>query len=78
MLLSYAPPPRMFSAPPRGALVRSLTQYLEERGELVPTLPTATERRVADYRQYLDRVRGLCAGTIEMHAATITGFLRVP
>ena len=41
-LLSYAPPPRMFSAPPQGALVRSLTEYLEERCELAPTLPTAT------------------------------------
>ena len=75
-LLSYAPPPRMFNAPPQGALVRSLTQYLEERCELAPTLPTATERRVAGYRRYLDRVRGLSAGTIKMHAATITGFLR--
>jgi hypothetical protein len=53
-LLSYAPPPRKFNAPPRGALVRSLKQYLEERCELTPTLPTATERRVADYRRYLD------------------------
>jgi len=26
-LLSYAPPPRIFNAPPQGALVRSLTQY---------------------------------------------------
>jgi integrase len=66
----------MFSAPPKGALVRSLTQYLEERGDLAPTPTTATERRVAYYRQYLDRVRGLCPGTIKMHAATITGFLR--
>ena len=65
-LLSYAPPPRRFNAPPQGALVRSLTQYLEERCELAPTLPTATERRVADYRRYLDRVRGLCARTIKM------------
>ncbi|MBI3047517.1 MAG: site-specific integrase [Acidobacteria bacterium] len=66
----------MCSAPPKGALVRSLSQYLEERCELAPTLPTTTERRVADYGRYLDRVRGLCAGTIKMHAATITGFLR--
>jgi site-specific recombinase XerD len=75
-LLSYAPPPRMFSAPPQGALVRSLTQYLEEQGKLAPTPTTPTERRVADYRRYLDRTRGLCAGTIKMHAGTITGFLR--
>ncbi len=74
-LRSYAPPPRMSSSPPQGALVRSLTQYLEERGELAPTPPTPTERQVADYRRYLERVRGLCAGTIAMHAAMITGFL---
>ena len=75
-LLSHTPPSRKFNAPPQGALIRSLTQYLQERGALAPTLPTATERRVADYQQYLDHVRGLCIGTIKMHAATITGFLR--
>lgn len=75
-LLSYAPPPRMCSAPAQGALVRSLTQYLQERGELTPTRLPATERRVGEYRRYLGRVRGLCTGTIKMHAATITGFLR--
>lgn len=75
-LLSCAPPPRTSGAPPQGALVRSLTQYLQERCELAPTLPTVTECRVADYRRYLDRVRGLCDGTIKMHCATITGFLR--
>ncbi len=74
-LRSYAPPPRISSSPRRGALVRSLTQYLVERGELALTPPTPTERRVADYRRYLERVRGLSAGTIEMHAAMIAGFL---
>lgn len=74
-LCSYAPPPRWSHTPPQGALVRSLTQYLEERGELAPTPPTPTGRRVADYRRYLERVRGLCVGTIAMHAATITKFL---
>jgi len=75
-LLSYAPPPRRSSAPPRGALVRSLTQYLDERGDLVTTPMTDTERRVADYRRYLDHTRGFCAGTIKMQAATATEFLR--
>jgi site-specific recombinase XerD len=37
--------------------------------------PTPTERRVADFRRYLERVRGLCAATIEAHAATINRFL---
>jgi site-specific recombinase XerD len=52
-----------------------LAQYLGEQGKLAPTPTTATERRVADYRQYLDRDRGLCAGTITMHAVTVTRFL---
>src|SRR5260370_16374671 len=63
-LLLYAPPPRMFSAPPQGTLVRSLTPYLEERCALAPTLPTATERRVAAYRRYPAHVPRLSAGTI--------------
>ncbi len=75
-LRSYAPPPRRSGAPPMGALVRSLTQYLEERGDLAPTPTTATERRVADYRRYLDRVRGFCSGTIKEHVATVSEFLR--
>ncbi|UCE03026.1 MAG: tyrosine-type recombinase/integrase [Candidatus Latescibacterota bacterium] len=75
-LRSYAPPPRWYNSPPQGALVRSLIQYLEERGELAPTPLTPTELRVIDYRQYLECVRGLSASTIEVHGATITKFLR--
>jgi site-specific recombinase XerD len=75
-LHAYAPPPRWSSSPPQGALVRSLAQYLEERGVLAPTPLTPTELRVADYRRYLERVRGLSASTIEIHSATITKFLR--
>ena len=59
VLRSFAPSPRSCSSPPQGALVRSLVQYLEERGALVTTSPTPTECLVTDYRQYLDRVRGL-------------------
>jgi integrase/recombinase XerD len=75
-LRSYAPPPRWCNSPPQGALVRSLAQYLEERGELAPTPLTPTELRVVDYRRYLERVRGLAASTIEAHGAMITKFLR--
>ncbi len=75
-LRSYAPAPRTFSAKSMGALVRSLAIYLAERGALAPTLATATERRVIDYRRYLERVRGLSVGTIKEHVATITEFLR--
>jgi site-specific recombinase XerD len=74
-LRSYAPPPRKSGSPPRGALVRSLAQYLEERGELAPTLLTPVQRRVADYVRHLDSVRGLSGGTITAHAATVTKFL---
>lgn len=73
-LRSYAPP-RKARRPWQGTLARSLAQYLEERGELAPTPTTPTQRRVADYSQHLRRVRGLSAGTIKGHAATITGFL---
>jgi site-specific recombinase XerD len=38
-------------------------------------MPTLTERRVAEYRRYLDRVRGFSAGTITMHAGTAAAFL---
>ena len=75
-LRSYAPPPRWSDSSPQGALVRSLAQYLEERGELAPTPLTPTDLRVADYRRHLERVRGLSASTIEVHGATITKFLR--
>ena len=74
-LRSYAPPPRKSGSPVRGALVRSLAQYLEERGELAPTVLTPVQRRVADYVRYLDSVRGLAGGTITVHAATVTKFL---
>jgi hypothetical protein len=81
MLRSYAPRPRWSGTPPRGALVRSIAQYLEERGELLPTLPTPTERQITDYHHYLERVFGFCASTIAMKSATAREFLlfvRVP
>ncbi len=74
-LRSYAPLPQRSGSPAQGALVRSLTQYLEELGELAPTPTTPTQRRVADYARYLDRVRGLSDGTIRNHTTTITEFL---
>jgi integrase/recombinase XerD len=75
-LRSFAPRPRPCGSLPQGALVRSLVEYMEELGKLVPTAPTPTERHVAEYRRYLDRVRGLSAGTISMHAGTAAEFLR--
>jgi integrase/recombinase XerD len=75
MLRSYASPPRWSSSPPLGALVRSIALYLEARGELMPTVPTPTERMVADYCHYLERVRGLSSSTIVMKSATAREFL---
>jgi integrase/recombinase XerD len=75
MLRSYAPPPRWSGSPPRGALVRSIALYLEERGELAPTLPTPTEHQIADYRHYLEHIRGLCDSTIALKSATAREFL---
>jgi len=53
-----------------------LKQYLDERGELASTPPTATDRLVAAYRTYLGNVRGLALVTVNKHAATIVEFLR--
>jgi hypothetical protein len=78
MLRSYAPPPRWSGSRPLGALVRSLAQYLGARGELMPTLPTPTERRIADYRHYLESVRGLSSSTIVMKSATAKEFASSP
>lgn len=75
MLRSYAPPPRWSNSPPLGALVRSLALYLEARGELMPTVLTPTDRLLADYRHYLERVRGLSSSTIVMKSATAREFL---
>lgn len=74
-LRSYAPPPQSSDSPMLGALVRSLVQYLEERGDLKPTPRTPTQCRVAEYARYLVRVRGLSEGTISVHTSTINNFL---
>lgn len=74
-LRSYVPPPGESGSPARGPLVRSLTDYLDERGDLVPTPPTAVQDRVADYVRYLGHVRGLSTGTVAMHAATVARYL---
>lgn len=77
VLGSYAPAPRRSNAPPLGALVRSLTRYLDDQGALAPSVPSAAERVVTRYSDYLARVRGLRAATIVVHAATASEFLRV-
>jgi site-specific recombinase XerD len=58
------------------ALGRSLLKYLEERGILGATPPTASERLIHAYREHLERVRGLAAATVGRHAVLAGDFLR--
>ncbi len=75
-LLSLAPAPTTWTALTVGSLVRSLALYLEELGRLRTPSLTATEKRVADYRHYLEEVRGLAPSTAKKHLRTVTAFLR--
>ena len=58
------------------ALGRSLLKYLEERGSLASTPPTASERLIHTYREHLQRVRGFASSTIGRHAVLAGDFLR--
>jgi site-specific recombinase XerD len=58
------------------SLGRSLLRYLQERGTLESTPPTASERLIRAYREHLDRVRGFAASTIGRHAVIAGDFLR--
>jgi hypothetical protein len=75
-LRAYVPPRRSFRAPIVRSLIRSLAQYLEEKGELAPPPRTPTCRRVAEYGRHLQRVRGLAPASITTYTATVTEFLR--
>jgi integrase/recombinase XerD len=60
------------------ATVRSLVDYLDERGLLARSEATPHERLVAAYRDHLDLVRGLADSTVTHHGATaseLLGFL---
>jgi site-specific recombinase XerD len=57
------------------ALVRSLVGYLDGRGLLVHTAPTAHEQIVGAYRGYLHRVRDLADATAAQHGSTASEFL---
>jgi integrase/recombinase XerD len=69
-------------APPAGesqqdasssAVVRLFEMYLTEQGLLPQPRPSnPAEERLAEYRRYLARVRGLAQSTIEAHLATAT------
>lgn len=75
-LRSLAPPPTHWSAQLAGALARSLTEYLEERGELASPPTSPTIERVAVYGRYLESVRGLASATVVRQARQVSEFLR--
>lgn len=74
-LLAFAPNRAGSKSRVRGALVRSLAQYMSEQGCLAPSRMGLTQARVVTYRQYLEHVRGLSAGTVGAHASVVTRFL---
>ena len=57
------------------AVVRSLADFLEERGSLAVPVAPPTERLVGAYRDYLDRVRGLAASTVRQHSTSAAELL---
>lgn len=75
-LLSFAPSPTRWTLQITASLVRSLTRYLSERGELALRPPTPADRRVADYQRYLRDVRGLAPSTVEEQGIRVGEFLR--
>jgi len=67
------PPGRSQEAPTRAATARLLELYLEGVGVLkvVPTAPrTASERLLAEYRSFLEDVRGFARSTVGEHVRT--------
>ena len=58
------------------ALGRSLLQYLDERGSLAVSPPTASERLTDAYREHLARVRGFSVSTILRHGIVAGEFLQ--
>jgi len=75
-LRALAPAPVRWTDHLACALVRSLTDYLEERGELSPSSTTPTDERVAEYRRYLEGVRGLALSTLVREGRRVSDFLR--
>jgi integrase/recombinase XerD len=58
------------------ALGRSLLLYLAEQGRLESLPPTASQRLLAAYHEYLERRRGFAPSTIAQHTTLAGGFLR--
>ncbi len=57
------------------ALVRSLARYLDRQQVLARPIAQPHELMVAEYRAYLERVRGLARSTVTEHCTTAGGFL---
>lgn len=58
------------------ATVRVLVRYFGDQGLVAaPVPPSRTDSLLADYRIYLDGVRGLVRSTIERHVATVSQLL---
>jgi len=75
-LRGCAPPPgQARDDPGSSAAVRLLLAYLTEQGVLTrPEAASSTERRLAEYANYLERVRGFAPLTIQEHVATASDF----
>jgi len=67
-LMSLRPSPTYWGAHMAGALIRSLTQYLEERGDLATAMPTPSDALARTFTQHLIDVRGLAPQTAERKA----------
>lgn len=57
------------------ASVRSLADFLDEKGMLARPTATQSQRLVETYRAHLDHVRGLAESTLTHHASTVSEFL---
>lgn len=75
-LRSFAPRPTRWTAQLACSLVRSLTQFLQERAALATPPLTPAGEQVATYARYLTTVRGLAPQTVIRHSTRVFEFLR--
>lgn len=67
--------PRRWTEELAYSLARSLAEYLAPQGGLARAPLTVVGERVAAYRGYLERVRGLAPATVERHCSRAAEFL---
>lgn len=75
-LMSLRPKPTYWTAQIAGALIQSLTEYLEERGELAAATPTRSDEVVGAFCRYLRDVRGLASRTAEGEGDRVNRWLQ--